>query len=428
MDHERVFITYVLRNNLARDAIERHIDTSLFSVNDINIRVWDYIRTFFLKYQTTPSIDIIKSEFPTWTVETAEVTFDWLCDKLQERNVFNTINSGMAKVANSQANNTPYKSLELLDELLQHLSEAARRSKDVSLTESIDERIANYIAVRDRHGLVGIPCYWSTLTEITGGMAPGQFWLIAARLGVGKSFVELILGYYAHKLGYKVLIFSREMSYREIFERIDAIYAGVPFYDLRKGQLSSYLEEKYFNKLNELRKSTSELWVISDDDSGGISGIDAKIAHYHPDIVFIDGLYLVKDDSGGRGRVEQLANVSRSTKILARKYNIPIVASSQLNREATNEKTKGDNVSHIAWGDALGQDADVVIELFQNKAMRDIKPQRLSAFLTKFRQGGGAQWKKTLNWDMENMVFNELLDEEDLDNAPVRPAVSRDLL
>jgi len=419
MDFERVFLTLTIRNNQARDAIECHIEDNFFSKKNDNRAVWVFIRKFFLQYQTTPSMDVTKAEFPDWDEEVADATFEWLCDKLQERWVYNQINTEMLKVSASQQRREPYKSLDIITSTSIRLGDAARRGEDVSWVGTVEDRIARYKLIKERGGLVGIPFYWDSLTAATGGKAPGNFIVITARISVGKTWIEAIDAHYSWGQGHKVLFFSKEMGYQEIFERKDAIHAHVPFYDLRRGQLGDELEDVYFKQLSTLKNSTSDIWVVSDDDGGGVAGIDAKIAKYHPDIVYIDGLYLMSDDMGGSGRVERLANISRQIKLLASKRKIPIIATSQLNREGG--KRKGNNLGNISWGDALGMDADIVIELFQDEAMRESVPQQLFASLSKFRQGGGVQWERTLNWDMESMLFNEL-DVPEGDNNVATPA------
>lgn len=422
MDYEGSLVTYVVRNNLAREAVERKLTPDLFSTKNVHKPIWEFILSFYRKYNTTPTEDVIRSEYPGWTPVVVDADFDWLCDKLRERLVYNRVNSAMKNVQIAQSDMRPYDSLRFLTELVMQLNESARQSKDTSWTASTNQRKERYLAVRDRGGLIGIPCFWESLTAVTGGMGPGQFWVIVARMGVGKTWIEMLFAYAAHKLGYRVLIFSKEMDYSEIFERLDAVFAGVPFQDLRRGQLTSTLEAKYFDRLDELATSPTDLWVISDDAGQGVTGMAAKIERYHPDLVILDGMYLLSDDKRGQNPVERLANISGDLKLLAGRYKIPLLASSQLNRDADGEKNKGDNLAHVAWGDRIAADADVMLEAYQDKAMRESVPQKLFLASIKFRQGGGLQYRRTVTWDMENMLFTEMPEDEDEDLKTVRVA------
>lgn len=253
---------------------------------------------------------------------------------------------------------------------------------------------------------------------------PETHCFVANDIVVHNTWGEVLQAYFAHISGYRVLFFSKEMAYREVFERLDAVYAKVPFQGFIRGQLTPEQDQQYYDRMEALRASQGDIWVVSEDSGQGISGMAAKIATYNPDFVIVDGLYLMTDDNHARGRVEQLMNISHGLKELAKDFNVPLLASTQLNREATDAKKKAlaNNVENIAWGDAVGQDADGIIEMYQSEEMRQTEPPTMDLKLLKFRQsGGGPLWSSRVIWDMVRMEFDEIEKPHDPDDDFVTP-------
>lgn len=174
--------------------------------------------------------------------------------------------------------------------------------------------------------------------------------------------------------GANVLFVEKEMGREEIYERADALYFDLDWIKFLGGKLSRHEMRKHENNRKSMFAKRQNKFVVSDSEdlnSNGIDSILAKIIEHQPDIVCIDGAYLL-EEAEGRTVFEKAAAVSRSTKRLARNRNLPIVQTIQMNREA--EKTGG-GLATLALSDAFGQDADYVLAIKGKKeeSVREIE-------------------------------------------------------
>ena len=411
MDRERALITQVLRNNLAREVIDRKITLDLFSDANNNKPVMEFIIDFYTNYNTTPNQAIIDEKFPNYELETAEVTFDWLCDQLRERDLFNKINESMIKVSNHQENKETFESIKEIRELNSNLILSESAGVDKNWSEDSEERYDKYLKIKEKEGLLGIPTPFPGLTHSTGGFGPGQFWHLSARMGKGKSWILLWFAYNIYKLGYKVLFFRQEMTHDECAERLDAMNAEIPFGKLRFGELTDSQENRYLASLKDI-SNNGALW-LTEENSAGVLGIEAKIDKHSPDIVFIDGLHLISDGNYYNNEQKRLEDLSRKIKMGAKKHNVPIIGSGHLNREAGDNDA---NDRNIRGTDALGQDADVILMMFQNEEQKD--DNELNIKMKKLREGRTSElWEGTIQEDFSKTSFTEITDSNNDNNV-----------
>lgn len=197
--------------------------------------------------------------------------------------------------------------------------------------------------------------------------------------------------------GLKILLFSMEMSKIALMRRLDAIHWRLPYNGLRSGMLTEHMENKYLEQ-TDLRDMPDFIIV---DTQLGISGISAKIDQYKPDVVLIDGMYLMPDDERGDSPNIRTGNISRGLKRLAKQKNLPIIVTTQFNRMAEEVKFEKVTLAQIGFSDSIGQDSDIVLGMFQTQDMR-LNNEMLIRPL-KVREGEPLDFR--LFWDMYNMEF-----------------------
>ena len=189
---------------------------------------------------------------------------------------------------------------------------------------------------------------------------------------------------------------------QQFLKRIAAHRAKVPHMGYRAGDLSSKQYARFKNMVADLQNAP-DYWVSGNEAAMGVQALAAKIDRLRPDIVFLDGLYLMRDDRGEIGWAG-ITNITRDLKQLALRKQIPIVVTSQLNRGAANRRA---SLANLAFSDSIGMDADVVIALFQDQQLRD--DDKLIVKLIKQREG--FQLEFTIRWDLSDMVFDEIEDD-----------------
>jgi replicative DNA helicase len=180
---------------------------------------------------------------------------------------------------------------------------------------------------------------------------------------------------------------------------------GVSFGRLRTGQLTPEEEEKLFKAMRQ-RAEFPDFWMSADSvGASTVSGIAGKIEQYRPDVVFIDGVYLMQDDQGEpQGTPRALTNITRALKRLAQKIRLPFVVTTQVLPSRYNA-TIGLNTNSVAYSSSFAQDSDVVLGIEQ--------PGKLSIVISR----NSPQAEVMLHWDWETGTLEEMGNEEDEDYA-----------
>jgi len=223
---------------------------------------------------------------------------------------------------------------------------------------------------KDKAKLRGIPTGYRDLDGMLAGLQRSDLFIIAARPSMGKTAFVLNL---AHKIatGAKepVLIFSLEMSKEQLVDRLLAMESGVDAWALRTGNLT----DSDFEKLGEAMGTLSEAKVYIDDTPGiTVSDLRTKArreAHNQKlGLIIVDYLQLMS--GGGRyasegNRVQEISEISRGLKGVARELNVPLIALSQLSRSVENRNPQIPQLADLRESGSIEQDADVVAFLYR---------------------------------------------------------------
>jgi replicative DNA helicase len=220
--------------------------------------------------------------------------------------------------------------------------------------------------------VTGTPSGFRDLDGITGGFQPGNLVVLAARPAMGKSsLVANIAENVVMKHNLPVAFFSLEMSEVELAQRFIACRARISGDRLRKGKVSHKDWPKVVRACGELERAP--MWI---DDSSDLGMLDlrAKARRLHAQeqaqgglgLVIVDYMQLMRADDPRANRVEQVGQMSRGLKILARELNIPVIAISQLSRAPEQRPDKRPILSDLRESGQIEQDADVVAFLYRD--------------------------------------------------------------
>jgi replicative DNA helicase len=223
---------------------------------------------------------------------------------------------------------------------------------------------------KDKGKLRGIPTGYRDLDTMLAGLQRSDLFIIAARPSMGKTAFVLNL---AHKIATQakesVLIFSLEMSKEQLVDRLLAMESGVDAWALRTGKLT----DDDFERLGEAMGTLSEAKIFIDDSPGiTVSDLRTKArreAHTQKlGLIVVDYLQLM---SGGNrfssegNRVQEISEISRGLKGIARELNVPLIALSQLSRSVESRSPKIPQLSDLRESGSIEQDADVVAFLYR---------------------------------------------------------------
>jgi replicative DNA helicase len=243
--------------------------------------------------------------------------------------------------------------------------------------------------------LTGTPSGFHDLDEVTGGFQPGNLIVVAARPAMGKSaLVTNIAENAATEHGKSVALFSLEMSEAELAQRFLASQAKLDGKDLRRGRVKA---DRWPKVVRASEKLAAAPIFIDDSSDIGILEIRAKARRLHArnelGLLIVDYLQLVRPDAGADSRVEQVGQMSRGLKILARELEIPVIAVSQLSRAVESRNPPVPMLSDLRESGQIEQDADLVMFLYRDEYYNEgsDRPGEADVIVAKHRNGPNGQ-------------------------------------
>ena len=256
--------------------------------------------------------------------------------------------------------------LEAAEKKILAISDLGVVGQTVMVGSALTDALKRLDGRMQRGSDASVPTGFIDLDKLTSGLQDGELNLIAARPSCGKTALGLAITRHAVlKAGLPVLFVSLEQSRVELAERLLCMQANVDSHRLRKGMLNDAEMDALANAAHEIQNNGA--LHIDDTPSQGVTRIGAnarrlKLRHGIR-LVVIDYLQLIEPEDRKNPRHEQVANISRRLKHLARELKIPVVALAQLNREVEARSGGRPKLSDLRDTGALEQDADVVMLL-----------------------------------------------------------------
>ena len=266
----------------------------------------------------------------------------------------------------------------------------------------------------------GTPTGFSGLDRVLAGIAKSDLVLVGARPGMGKtSFCLNIASNVAAQTGKTVCIFSLEMSAEQLVNRMVSSEAMVDSYKLRTGELT----EEDWESVARAAANLAKCDILIDDTSGiTVTGMKAKLRRVkNLGLVVIDYLQLMQSDKRTDNRVNEVGEISRAMKILAKELMVPVICCSQLSRGPESRTDKRPMLSDLRESGSIEQDADVVMFLFRDEYYKvnegsipnaDAESNVAEVIVAKNRHGSTATVK--MGWIGRYTKFRTIADESQL--------------
>lgn len=260
--------------------------------------------------------------------------------------------------------------IEIAEAELMKVGQQQTKQSVISIEEILETSFERLDALhKDKKKLRGIPTGFKDLDNLLAGLQRSDLFVLAARPSMGKTAFSLNL---AHNVAVQakepVLVFSLEMSKDQLVDRLLSMESGVDAWALRTGSLT----DADFEKIAAAMGTLSEAPIYFDDTPGiTVSDLRTKArreAHQHPlGLIIVDYLQLMS--GGGRygdgNRVQEISEISRGLKGVARELNVPVIALSQLSRSVESRPDKIPQLADLRESGAIEQDADVVAFIFR---------------------------------------------------------------
>lgn len=325
---------------------------------------------------------------------------------------------------NEEIANTCYAGNEPLEEILEkteksvfELLEKRNTGEFVPIKQVVLNALERIEKASKSKGVVtGIPTGFIDLDYKLSGLQPSDLVLIAARPSMGKTaFVLNIAQYIAFKKEKSVAIFSLEMSKEQLVNRLFSLEAQVDAQKIRTGDMKDSDWEKLIEGAGIIGKSR----LIIDDTPGiSISELRSKCRKYKleqgMDVIIIDYLQLMTGSVGRsqESRQQEISEISRSLKGLARELNVPVVALSQLSRAVEGRPDKRPMLSDLRESGAIEQDADVVMFIYRDEYYNKDSEFKKQAEIIIAKQRNGPVGTVNLAWLGEYTKFANLSRQE----------------
>jgi replicative DNA helicase len=277
----------------------------------------------------------------------------------------------------------PQSQIEEAEKALYRVSETSKYGEGpLDFAESLRRAVESAERAQARGGKIsGVTSGFTDIDSLLGGLQPSDLLIIAGRPGMGKSALATNMAFHAARAyaedmeagaevprGAPVLLFSLEMAAQQLSARILSEQTEIEMWKIRNGKFSETEWEKFVLTMQEL--STLPLYI---DDTGGISiaQIAARSRRLKREknigVVIIDYLQLIEPSRRAENRVQEITEVTKGLKALAKELNVPVIALSQLSRGVDARDDKRPVLSDLRESGSIEQDADVVMFVYREE-------------------------------------------------------------
>jgi replicative DNA helicase len=260
------------------------------------------------------------------------------------------------------------QSEKMLFELGQHASSSSDPETAARILDPVLDRLLTLQRQRD---IIGVPTGFTDIDKCLGGLQKSDLIILAGRPAMGKSAFAMSIAYNAvYQHMQKVVVFSLEMSKEQLIQRLLSFEAKIPLYQLRNGLIT---EDEQWERLIEAGNRLYTDHLIIDDTAGiAVPSLRSKarrlMASVGLDLIIVDYLQLMHavGDNKSRNREQEVAEISKGLKEIAKELNVPVLALAQLSRAVETRREKVPQLSDLRESGSLEQDSDVVMFIYRD--------------------------------------------------------------
>jgi replicative DNA helicase len=263
---------------------------------------------------------------------------------------------------------------------------------------------------KDKGSLRGVPTGLADLDNKLAGLQKSDMIVLAARPAMGKTTLAMNIAHHvAAKEKQPVLVFSLEMSKEQLVDRLLSAESGIDSWNLRTGNLT----DKDFHRLGSAMGELSEAPIYI-DDTPGITILEMRTKarreqHKHQlGLIVIDYLQLMSGGKNTDGRVQEISEISRGVKALARELDVPVIALSQLSRSVEQRHPQIPQLSDLRESGSIEQDADIVMFIYREEYYNDETERKSIADIIISKHRNGPTGKIETYFKPENLQFKTI--------------------
>lgn len=324
----------------------------------------EFVRGHYRQYQTLPSVTTVQQETGVRLPQAPE-PLAYYIDRLYERHQYNLIRERFAGLRDGLSSmDMPAVSASVSD-MYRVTRQNTRRGREVvNLREGYELMAQRLTMTRGYGGITGIEVGWPGYDAITGGYQPGDLISVVGRPSQGKTYVLLQQAWYAHQMAGKTVLFvTTEMSTEQIVRRHASLALGVNPTLLRMNMISTHLQRR-LQQFYHAMAGADGFNIFSVGMNSQTSAVEALMQELDPDIVFVDGGYLMRPVTGAKNmnRTERITGVYDDFRGITLESEKPMIVSTQFNRAAGKGGMEG-SLENIGYTDAIGTHSSSVVAI-----------------------------------------------------------------
>ena len=384
---ETMLISSVLRNGDLKAALQVHITPKMFQAYPDE---WEWIIDYANLHKKTPSKAAFRFQFPGFAIKIADDT-EHFARCVKQNHARLQLTSSVRDCTDLIASGNIDGAVAMMALRVNEIATAMHYTTDLDVIADWETTYKEVQARKERtemYGQAGISTGFTVLDNVTGGIQPGQLWVLAARLGHKKSWSAVRIAVAALIAGHKVHYTSLEQPSIEVSMRVHNFLSGeigkqiFQTQDLILGRETNLANYRKF--LRGLKKNISGQMTVNDRRGVGFAELRAQVERTSPDLWIIDYLTLATKGQDWQG----IGDFTKNVRQLAGDMGTGTLAAAQLNREAAGGATGSmGGVENLAGSDQIGQDADVIV------LTQEMSPSVNKFRLAKHRNGkAGHTW------------------------------------
>jgi hypothetical protein len=359
-DNEYRLVSKVIRDRNIIPVIENGIKDDWIVDDDLR-RVWKFTREHYANYREVPTATTVVDNFPNFKPLNVEDSLDYLIDQMISFRRRTITRNGVATVLDKIEHNDHEAALNEMSKTVTLVNDqGVIGTTHLDITKDPDKFWEEYENVQNSV-LLGVPTGFEKIDEATAGLQGGQLITVIAPPKTGKSQIALQMAVNVHEAGMVPMFQSFEMNNHEQSQRHNSMRAHISNARLRRGKLEKD-EERRFSDMLDKMKDSHPFHLVDAINGLTIDSLLAKAEQLNPDILFVDGVYLMMDQVTGEANTPQaLTNITRGLKRVAQRLDIPVVITTQ----TLLWKMRGGKVSadSIGYSSSFFQDSDVILGL-----------------------------------------------------------------
>jgi len=309
--------------------------------------------------------------------------------------------------------------LDIAEKVIFDISEKKIKASFVAVGDMIKDTLKTVEKLYERKEMVtGVPTGYDDLDRLTAGLQPADLIVVAGRPSMGKTAFSLNIAAHAAFRGIGVAVFSLEMAKEQLVLRMLCSEARVDNSKMRSG----YLGERDFPKLATAAGRLHEAPIYIDDTPAiSVLELRAKARRLVRDrskkvgLIVVDYLQLMRGMGGASNREQEISEISRSLKALAKELNVPVIAISQLNRRVEDRGDKRPMMSDLRESGAIEQDADVILFIYREEVYNPKTDNKGIAEVIVAKQRNGPTDTVNLTFLSEYTRFENYTEREEFD-------------